>query len=332
MKSVLYLLCVAVLSSAPSAAGRSLSPGWITRAVVPRGGAEETIDQEATAPAVAVAAADTIDAIVNATVDAISGDNNTASEDSSNFTFSLFQPGDGHEDDPDGLPGRYIRMQKGNRKKAKTAVEESLEWRAKYEVDTILARPHPEFDLCNTVLPRCFIGRDSTDHIIHSLQPGFLDMEGNNVTIDDLVLHCIYVLEYCWNVLEPRPDQTMISVIDLNGLSFSKTKKLWKFVQQFAMMLSHNYPQRSYKTLVINAPSWFGALYRVISPLLRESTRNKISLLAKGGRQSKILREILGDEYASQVLTGEKIVTSPVELGMQAHVSETCPILISALV
>jgi hypothetical protein len=309
MKSVISLLCIAVLS-APSAVAHSStsSPGWgLSREIlVLRGGSVSA------APDVSTKASEARTNNARTTT--------TPPSQTSNYTFSLLQPGDGHEDDPDGIPGRYLRMQKGNRKKALVALQESLEWRAELEVDTILARPHPKFDLCNAVLPRSFIGRDATGHVIHCLQPGFLNMR-DEVPIDALVTHCVYVLEYCWNVIEPRPDETMTSIIDLNGLSFTKTKKLWNFVQQFAMMLSHNYPQRSYKTLVINAPGWFGALFRIISPLLRESTRDKISLLAKGSRQEQVLKEVLGVEFAAQVLSGEKIEASPLEEEMQTHVS-----------
>lgn len=78
------------------------------------------------------------------------------------YNFSLFQKGDGSESDPDGIPGRYLRMQKGNRVKAKAALEATLAWRKEHNVDTILSRPHPKYDVCKRACPQYFCGRDPT--------------------------------------------------------------------------------------------------------------------------------------------------------------------------
>ena len=40
-------------------------------------------------------------------------------EESVPYNFSLFQKGDGSETDPDGIPGRWLRMQKGQSRKGK---------------------------------------------------------------------------------------------------------------------------------------------------------------------------------------------------------------------
>ena len=60
--------------------------------------------------------------------------------------------------------------------------------------------------------------------------------------------------------------------------------------------MSTHYPQRSYKTLLLNAPSWFGMLYKLISPLLRETTKAKVHILSHGKKQIQVLKEVLGEE------------------------------------
>jgi len=124
----------------------------------------------------------------------------------------------------------------------------------------------------------------------------------------DLVMHYVYVLEYCWQILDPPKNldengseienNTMTSILDLTGLDLSilRHRELIGFVRQFLQMMSAHYPQRSYKTLLLNAPSWFGMLYKLISPMLRESTRAKVEILSHGEHQVQVLREILGDE------------------------------------
>ena len=45
---------------------------------------------------------------------------------------------------------------------------------------------------------------------------------------------------------------------------------------------------------MINAPQWFGGLYKILKPLLRESTREKIEILNAGRSQDDTLEQYLG--------------------------------------
>jgi len=80
--------------------------------------------------------------------------------------------------------------------------------------------------------------------------------------------------------------------------------------------MSDNYPQRSFRTLIINAPSWFETLYKLVKPLLRESTKRKISIAKKGPKQDAALIEILGIESVPKELLhdlnciGDRVVDS----------------------
>lgn len=175
-------------------------------------------------------------------------------------------------------------------------------------------------------------------HVIFVQRPGKISIEvgeANNVTTDDLLMHYVYLLEYCWNEIEPRPDQTMMSVIDLGGLHLPKVRKMFAFVKEFVNMMSLHYPQRSYKTLLINSPRWFGATYRLIKPILRESTRSKIQILSGGKRQREALEEYLGEFAPKELLDEnddavEKVVdemdhtgpNSPMEQMLRAFVME----------
>lgn len=261
-----------------------------------------------------------------------SDNNGDVSPLDTNFTFPLCREGDGHEDDPDSIPGRFLRMENGNRIKAKAALDATVRWRAEHQVDTILSRPHTKFDLCKAILPHCFLGRDPTDHVIFCQRPGFANMNllhDNHVTTDDLLMHYVCVLEFCWNVLEPRPDQTMTSILDMKGVSLGKTREMLAFVKQFVGMMSSHYPQRAYRTLVINAPTWFGTLFRMISPLLRESTRQKIQILSPGKRQQQVLEECLGPSLPEELITGEPIANANV-FPMEKQLRDFCLSMVKA--
>ena len=217
-----------------------------------------------------------------------------------NLVFGASRYGDGSETDPDGIPTRFLRMHKGNRQNARDAFIATLQWRKENKIDSILSRPHPKFDICKEIFPHYFPGRDAANNPIIVQKPGGLDMNRalmHNVTMDDLLFHYVYVLEYCWNILEPGPpDGVMTSVIDMKGVGFKQIcfGDMREFIQRSVSVISENYPQRAYRTFVINAPQWFGGLYKILKPLLRESTREKIEILNAGRSQDDTLEQYLG--------------------------------------
>lgn len=226
-----------------------------------------------------------------------------------NLTFGATNANDGSAEDPDGIPTRFLQMKKGDRDEAKEAFAIHLEWRRELDVDTMLARPHPKYDVCKALVPHYFAGRDPHGNIVFVQRPALLDFElmaKNNATIDDLLLHYVYVCEYCWNVLEPGPPEgIMTNVLDMRGMSFRnmKNQEYIGFGQRFVNMMSLNYPGRSYKTLVVNAPKWFHVLYKIFKPLLRESTRQKIVILKAGKEQDAALKLYMGDSLPSDLVS-----------------------------
>ena len=112
------------------------------------------------------------------------------------------------------------------------------------------------------------------------------------------VEHYIYVNEYLWQILEGKNAlATMTSILDLHGLNFKYLRQgdIVNFMKEFVKTMDHHYPQRAHKTLIINAPKWFNLLYKIVSPLLRESTKAKIEIFTRGKRQDKVLKSLLGN-------------------------------------
>lgn len=154
-----------------------------------------------------------------------SADDTTSAQ---NLTFSATTSHDGSSEDPDGVPARFLLMKKDDRAEAKEAFEATLAWRKEFNVDTILSRPHSQFDVCKVLVPHYFAGEDPHGNIVFVQRPALLDFElmrKNNATIDDLLMHYIYVIEYCWNILEPGPPEgVMTNILDMRGLSFRAMK------------------------------------------------------------------------------------------------------------
>lgn len=221
-------------------------------------------------------------------------------ESKTEYKYSVFQEGDGHETDPDGIPARYLKMQNDRRDYAKTALEKTVQWRKENDIDTILARPHPKFDVSKAVFPHYFCGRDDTQHVILLQRPGLMNVKlahKNNLSGEDLLLHYIYVMEYLWRIVDPSPDATMTSIIDLTEMNISilRKREQLRIGTLFLSTMDAHFPQRSHQTYLINAPKWFGALYKLASPLLRESTKEKIHILSKGKEQDEVLKILLQD-------------------------------------
>ena len=253
----------------------------------------------------------------------------TAKDKKKDYTFSVFQEGDGHETDPDGIPSRYMKMQNDRRDLAKAALKKTVEWRKENDIDTILARPHPKYDVSKAVFPHYFCGRDDTQHVILVQRPGLMNVKlahKNDLSGEDLLLHYIYVMEYLWRIIDPSPDATMTSIIDLTEMNISilRKREQLRIGSLFLSTMDAHFPQRSHRTFLINAPRWFGALYKLASPLLRESTKEKISILSKGKEQDEILNQLLRDCPMPEGDKRENVPPGIMEEEMRDFVSFVC--------
>ncbi|CAB9518106.1 SEC14 cytosolic factor [Seminavis robusta] len=255
------------------------------------------------------------------------------------YHFSLYQPGDGSENDPDKIPKRFLSMQKGNRVAAKAALQATLQWRKEHDIGTILQRPRPNFDIYKSMLVHVFLGRDTAGKVVFLQRPALgsgvrlLELaEKNEIPLPEMVLEYAFMMEYLFNVLDPpTPDnnhdiRTLTTVIDMTGLTFSmlRHRNLLSFVKEFVVMQSVHYPQRAYKTLLVNAPSWFEKLYQFFTPMLRESTKAKIEILGRGSpeRQKQVLTEVLGEDLL-QYLPDDMLGSSDDE---ESQESTTVPV------
>lgn len=218
--------------------------------------------------------------------------------------YSLFQKGDGSETDEDGIPIRYLVMQQHNRELAKVALQETLEWRKQHDIDTILLQPRPNYDVAKAVFPHSFVGRDKNRHVIFIQQPNLLSLEladKNGLTSQDLLDHYVYVNEYLWQIVESdNAVATMLGILDLDGLNLSVLRKtaILKFLKIFVSTMDSHYPQRADKTILVNAPKWFHVLFKIIAPLLRESTKERILIHKNGKVQDALLESLVPNAHS----------------------------------
>jgi hypothetical protein len=222
-------------------------------------------------------------------------------------SYGLFQKDDGSEKDPDGIPTRFLKMHSGNRAAAKQSLEAALQWRRKHEIDNILNIPHPKFDLCKAVYPHYFLGRNTEGHVVFVQHPARINLQrarDNKLTEEELLMHYVYVNEYLWQIVEAdNALATMTSVIDLQGLHLGILRQMdiINFVKTFVSTMDSYYPQRAHQTLVVNTPKWFQTIYKLLSPLMRDTTKAKISILSRGKAQDEALKKHLGPDIEKKV-------------------------------
>jgi hypothetical protein len=110
--------------------------------------------------------------------------------------FPLFQKGDGSDEDPDGIPTRYMRMQLHRREFAKKAVRATLDWRHEHDIDSILKRGHPDFDVAKAVFPHYFVTRDVGGHVVFVQRPALLNLKlAEKNGLNNKALLGTYILE-----------------------------------------------------------------------------------------------------------------------------------------
>lgn len=122
--------------------------------------------------------------------------------------------------------------------------------------------------------------------------------------------------------MEVAPDAVMTNVLDMRGSSFRQmsNSEYIEFGKRFVSMMSANYPGRSYKTLIINAPTWINVLYKIFKPMLRESTRQKIIILKAGEEQDTALKFYLGDSLPDDLLSAGDTKKDKKDMGTRYYI------------
>ena len=137
-----------------------------------RGGFKDEVTVEADAVAVG-----NLNVVQQQTENSERIDVEAKSKEYGELEFSLFQKGDGSDEDPEGIPDRYLRMQMQDRALAKKACSLTLAWRAENGIDHILKDPHPDFDVCKDVFPHSFVTRDVEGHIVFLQRPALINFD-----------------------------------------------------------------------------------------------------------------------------------------------------------
>ena len=124
----------------------------------------------------------------------------------------------------------------------------------------------------------------------------------SSTNVDELLEYFIFLSEYMWNHIAKREDQKLITIIDISQAQISDlTADTVDFLRKSSKIIQSYYTERSRVILLINAPFYFGFIWRMVSTFMEEDTKKKIF--------------VLGPNYLEKISKYIHFQSIPIELG-----------------
>uniref|UniRef100_M4B361 CRAL-TRIO domain-containing protein n=1 Tax=Hyaloperonospora arabidopsidis (strain Emoy2) TaxID=559515 RepID=M4B361_HYAAE len=231
--------------------------------------------------------------------------------------ITLGKSGGSSEGDDDGqdeeLDGRFLAGCEGDVEEAKARYGATLKWRRENDVDTILLRPSSVF----TDMKECFTHfthkRDRQGHPISfeflgGQRKALHDFTARGVSEDEAIMHHVRMMEFMWKVVDPRPfpEGNMLKVYDIKGISMADlSTDVVNYTKKWGEMIATYNPERVYQVFLVNPPSWFNLIWKLVSPLVNPKTRERIHVLRGQKDITKALLEFVAPENLPKEYGGE---------------------------
>jgi len=223
------------------------------------------------------------------------------------------------------MPHRFLMAEKGDEAAAKARWRDTVKWREDTRADEALQMPKPKFGIIKECYPHFFHGRDKAGNLVYYECPGGLNTSRLKGVIDKdiFVNHIQYLQEFIWTVLQPEQEDRITAVIDLGGVGASLllNREIVGILKACVVMTGAHYPERSYKIVVLNVPSWFGNIFALVKPLLNDVQKAKINIF-KEAQVAAGLRKIIDEDQIPTVYGGtdpNPIGQSPPEVELHEH-------------
>uniref|UniRef100_A0A7S1ZBV7 CRAL-TRIO domain-containing protein n=1 Tax=Trieres chinensis TaxID=1514140 RepID=A0A7S1ZBV7_TRICV len=207
------------------------------------------------------------------------------------------------------VPTRFLLAAKGDPIAGNVRYQETLAWRNCHGIDNILFEPNHHFDVIKRNWPHFFHLRGYMNEPVYYELPPKMNlpaMRAAGVTLDILLRHYAMVTEFMWQYVERSESGKSIYIIDLEGMRlFDFAGEVIDFVKKASSFTSQHYPERAGTVFVINVPSFFHLIWKVIKPMLDPVTRQKIFILRgkeeiHNALKSKIPIENIPPEYGGR--------------------------------
>lgn len=184
---------------------------------------------------------------------------------------------------------RYLKDCQDDLGKAKDKLLKSLKWREDNNVDNILEDfpKSPFFEPLEKYWPSCYIESDKLNDVIFYERMGEVDVKSllSYFPVDVLELYHIYLYEQHdkrRKALDVKNNRrtNIILFQDASSASLKLANKAAISVMRRLEEIDNNYyPGLMDKIYIIDPPSLFSGLWKMLSPFLSEHTLNKITMI-----------------------------------------------------
>ena len=202
---------------------------------------------------------------------------------------------------------RFLRARKFDLNLTLEMYLNHMNWRRKTKIDQILLTMPPKMNILNLAIPSKFHGFDKDKRPVYYERTGKIDPNLFNYFTDEELLHAhLWSMEVsvyrCYETSTPDNHvETFTTIMDLEGLSLSHFNSAG-VIKLFSDCDKLNYPERMGCLCVINAPSVFPMIWKVVKGWLDPVTANKIYIL--GDDYKETLLSIIDAEHLPQEYGG----------------------------
>ena len=249
----------------------------------------------------------------------------------------LSLPKKNEEDElPEEVPLRFLGAVRGDLAAAQKRWAETLAFReAGNKPEEVLRRPQPNFHKIKARHRHFLHKRDKLGHtvafeVVNTPNRTFKELEKEGITVEDVVNHMHFVSAYTYvKVLDdvdeigkrPKaPEGYFLKIIDLKHIGLGdcggETARFFRLVTA----INRHYPERVWKTIIVNAPSIFGVIWTIVSPLLEPNVREKITVLRSNFKDT--LRDLIDPDDLPAEYGGNDDSLSPEEIQMAAYADD----------
>ena len=190
---------------------------------------------------------------------------------------------DSIEAPPTETPLRFLRAVKNDPIEAKKRYEETLAWRKKENIDSIIQEAHPTFDFLKQHYFQYYHLRGRNNEPVWYEKPpkgNFQAIRDAGITGDQLVRWYALLTEFGWQYLETDDLQQSISVIDLDGVKMTDfVGEVVDLLRACSSVIGEHYVERAGYVFVVNVPIWFNIIWRVVKNFIDEMTLEKIKIV-----------------------------------------------------
>lgn len=204
----------------------------------------------------------------------------------------------------DELDSRFLEGCNGEVDEAKRRYVKTMAWRKENDIDNIFLRPAPHFAVMKESFQHYTHKKDKLGHplsieYLGSMKKSMEYFLSHGVTEQDAVMHNILMQEFLWKVIDPRPfpEGVMLKIYDIKGISMSDVSgDVFNYMKQLGEVVAEYNPERIYQVFIVNPPSWFNFIWKLVSPLINPKTRERVHVLRGQKDIQKALLEFVDAE------------------------------------